>query len=259
MHKLITKLMEKRNALISQTISRGLPPEATCAVGPDSQQRFKPSGIDWLGDVPEHWSLKRLGWHVDLLTGFPFKSDLFSFNEGIRLVRGDNITEGQFRWGDKTRYWAGPTDGLEAFFLRPGDLLIGMDGSKVGRNYAVIAEEDLPLLLVQRVARLRVTKSLETKLLSYLIGSELFRIWVELTKTDPAVPHISSHDIRSFPILLPPVREQNAIVSYLDRETAKLDQMVDKTESAIKRFQEYRTALITATVTGKIDIREVTA
>jgi restriction endonuclease S subunit len=205
--------------------------------------------------VLAHWKVERLGWHIDLLTGFPFQSERFSFTDGISLVRGDNVTEGSLRWGEKTRYWPEPTTGIKQYLLAAGDLLIGMDGSKVGKNYARVTEADLPLLLVQRVARLRVGNSLERRFLFRLIGSELFRSWVELTKTDPAIPHISPHDIRSYPIPLPCLDEQRAIADFLDRETAKFDRMLSKVETAVKRLQEYRTALITAAVTGKIDVR----
>jgi hypothetical protein len=186
------------------------------------------------------------------VTGFPFQSELFSFEEGIKLVRGDNVTEGKLRWGEKTRCWPEPADNLRPFFLAVDDVLIGMDGSKVGKNYAIVRAEDLPLLLVQRVARLRVDLRITPRFLFYLIASELFRIWVELVKTEPAVPHISPHDIRSFPVAVPTRDEQLALTHC---ETGKLDVMIRKVEAAIEKLQEYRAALITAAVTGKIDVR----
>src|SRR5439155_19102082 len=146
--RLIELLEEKRAALITHAVTRGLNPDAS----------LRESGIEWLGKIPAHWELKQLGYGVDLLTGFPFKSEQFSLSDGVKLVRGDNVTSGNLRWGEKTRYWPELTRDLEMFLLKAGDVLIGMDGSKVGKNYAIVAAEDLPLLLVQRVARLR-TKS----------------------------------------------------------------------------------------------------
>ena len=244
--ELIERLKEKRTALISRTVTRGL----------NRNVKLKPCGIEWLADIPEHWTLRTLRHHIDLLTGFAFQSEFFSFADGIKLVRGDNVTEGELRWGEKTRYWAESVSHLSMFFLANGDVLIGMDGSKVGKNYAMIEQADLPLLLVQRVARLRVDHRFTARFLFYLIGSELFRTWVELVKTEPAVPHISPHDIRAFPVAVPLIDEQHAIAEYLDRETAKIDKMMEKIEAAIEKLQEYRTALITAAVTGKIDVRK---
>ncbi len=211
--------------------------------------RYKSSGVEWLGNVPEHWEVKKLGWHIDLFTGFAFQSERFSLDDGIRLVRGDNVTEGELRWGDKTRYWTEESPSLDKFSLRAGDIVIGMDGSKVGKNYAMVRESDLPLLLVQRVARLRCDEAIHQRFLFALIGSEQFRTWVELTKTEPAIPHISPHDIRAFPVPFPSEAEQRAIAAYLDRETGRVDRLVAKKQDLIERLKEKRTALISRTVT----------
>ncbi|HET9742350.1 MAG TPA: restriction endonuclease subunit S [Terriglobales bacterium] len=251
---LTEKLKEKRAALISRTVIRGLPPDEARAAGFQPNPKMKSYGVEWLGNVPEHWNVTKLGRHIRLLTGYPFNSELFSFIDGIKLVRGDNVTEGELRWGDKTRCWNEPYRDLQEYLLAASDVLIGMDGSKVGKNYALVQTSDLPLLLVQRVARLRTKNTLQTGFLLRLIGSSLFQTWVELVKTDPAVPHISPHDIRDFPLALPPLPEQRAIADFLERETVKIDSLVAKVEQAIERLLEYRTALITAAVTGKIQV-----
>src|SRR5690606_27277436 len=110
---------------------------------------------------------------------------------GIKLVRGDNVTEGSLRWGDKTRIWKIITQDLDRFYLDENDIVIGMDGSKVGKNFALIQKEDLPLLLVQRVARIRATSPLIAKYIYYSISSFNFKYHVNFSKTDPAIPHIT--------------------------------------------------------------------
>ncbi len=210
---------------------------------------YKNTDFEWIGEIPKSWSLKRVGHHVDFITGFAFKSDLFSFEDGIRLVRGDNVTEGILRWGEKTRCWPKLTKSIEQYLLQDQDILIGMDGSKVGKNYAVVRESDLPLLLVQRVARLRTDDELDFRYLTYLIGSELFRIWVTLVKTDPAIPHISPKDIRSFPLPYPPFHEQRAIGKFLDHEVSKIDTLIEKQQQLIKLLKEKRQAVISHAVT----------
>lgn len=215
--------------------------------------KYKGSEVEWLGEVPEGWEVTRLGWHIDLLTGFPFKSELFSFDEGIKLVRGDNVTEGKLRWGEKTRSWIEVTDALKMYLLKSEDLLIGMDGSKVGKNYALVHPEDLPLLLVQRVARLRTVGSIQIGFLYRLIGSKLFFTWVELTKTDPAIPHISPKNIQNFPISLPTVPEQAAIATFLDRETARIDALIARKKRQIELLTEKRASLISHAVTKGLD------
>ena len=104
---------------------------------------FNPKRQDWIKSIPKGWSQKRIGFNTRLLTGFAFKSEQFSYDDGIRLVRGDNVTEGYLRWGAKERLWPLMGKEFENFLLNEGDILIGMNGSKVGKNYAMVKNEDL--------------------------------------------------------------------------------------------------------------------
>jgi type I restriction enzyme, S subunit len=170
------------------------------------------------------WQVARLGDHVEMLFGFAFKSAGFTTESGaIRLVRGDNITEGQLRWGEKTRRWPCVTSELERYLLRDGDVVIGMDGSKVGRNWARIRTSDLPLLLVQRVARLRPRSTLASGFIPLLIGSAAFRRHVDAVKTGSSIPHISGKQIGEFEFLLPPRYEQDAIAATLGALDDKIE------------------------------------
>lgn len=214
---------------------------------------YQETNFDFFGKIPTSWKMKRTGHHVDFITGFAFKSDKFSFENGIKLVRGDNVTEGNLRWGDKTRYWSEVTKDLNQYLLQDKDILIGMDGSKVGKNYTIVSESDLPLLLVQRVARLRTDPFLNHRFLAYLIGSELFRIWTTLVKTDPAIPHISPADIRGFPLPYPTIYEQQKITNFLDHETSKIDTLIANQVTLIELLKEKRQAVISHAVTRGIN------
>jgi restriction endonuclease S subunit len=137
----IEGLKEKRTSLINHIVTKGL----------DSNIEMKDSGVEWIGEIPKHWVIKRIGFVSELLTGFPWKSDLFDFNEGLKIVRGENVSEGFLRWGERTRFWKQPVDENSNYFLSENDSVISMDGSKVGKNYVRIIQEDLPLLLHQRM------------------------------------------------------------------------------------------------------------
>lgn len=163
----------------------------------------------------DSWEYVKLGDYFDILTGFPFKSELFSNNPpGIKLVRGDNITSGYLRWGEKTRYWRNVTKDLEKYLLKQNDILISMDGSLVGKNFAKINESELPLLLVQRVARLRVKNNVSPDFAFQYIRSE-FPKYVKKVRTVSAIPHISPNDIHDFTIPLIPSVEQRRIATIL--------------------------------------------
>ena len=90
---------------------------------------------------PEFCSLSDL---AEIIVGFPFKSENFNTEEnGIKLVRGKNVTSGSFRWDEDTRWWNNLTSELYGYYLRENDIIIGMDGSRVGKNYAKVKKSDL--------------------------------------------------------------------------------------------------------------------
>ena len=247
--RLIGLLQEKRTALITRAVTQGLDPNVP----------MKDSGVEWLGEIPAHWELKPVGRIADSLVGFPFPSGRFSTEAGVRLVRGDNVTTGSLRWGRRTRYWPESPPHDDRYFLSKRDVVIGMDGSKVGRNYALIGGSELPLLLVQRVTRLRMTGDHDAGFVFLSIADPRFHAHVDTNRTDPAVPHITLKDILNFPLPVPPAAEQRAIAAFLDRKKTQLDALVAKTRKAINHLGGYRTALISAAVTGKIDVRKEAA
>lgn len=170
------------------------------------------------------WKHTYLGEHVDLLTGFPFRSSEFLEIPGVRLARGDNVKRGFFDWSDgKAKYWPSVSAELEQYLLEPGDVLIGMDGSRVGENWVRVTESDLPCLLVQRVARLRARLTLDQRFLRFLVGVPAFSAYVKAVHTGTSIPHISGEQIRRFPIVLPPLREQKAIACILGALDDKID------------------------------------
>ena len=187
--------------------------------------------------MPDEWKETTLGEHVDVATGEAFKSARFGTlpESGTLLARGDNVKEGEFEFGDKARYWPEFTPDLERYLLREGDVLIGMDGSKVGKNWVRVQKKDLPCLLVQRVARLRAKETMDQWFLRYLIGNPQFKNYVERIKTGTTIPHISGGQIKSYDILLPPVVEQTSIAAILGAldEKIELNRRMNETLEAL--------------------------
>ena len=212
---------------------------------------YKDSGVEWLGEIPVGWKVRRLKVEINLLTGFPFQSSKYS-NEGIKLARGINVKEGRFDWDD-VRHWSELTKELERFLLQEGDVLIGMDGSKVGKNFCKVNMDDLPVLLLQRVARLRAKKFLNQNYLYWSIANHSFLSWVNMSKTDPMVPHIAPKDINGYVITLPPLPEQTAIANFLDEKTAKIDQAIAQKEKMIELLKERKQIIIQNAVTKGLD------
>jgi type I restriction enzyme S subunit len=180
------------------------------------------------------WRVKRLGDHIDLLTGFPFPSDQYS-DSGVRLLRGSNVKRGETDWSEElVQYWPRLMSALQRYQLQAGDLVIAMDGSLVGRSYARLKESDLPAILLQRVARIR-SKTIDIGYLTQIVGSRRFVEYCDSVKTVTAIPHISSADIQNFEITMPPtLPEQTAIadvLSEMDAELLVLEQRREKTRA----------------------------
>jgi type I restriction enzyme S subunit len=250
--KVIALLNEQKQAIIHRAVTRGIAPSVP----------FKPSGILWLGDIPQHWEVRRLGHAIRLQTGFPFASTGFVQGEsGTRLLRGINVTPSGIRWNEAVRWQRQNGDGLDEFTLDVGDIALGMDRPIIGPGVraASIREEDTPSLLLQRVARLRPTAILDAKFLLLLLRGRVFRDYMAPIFTGISVPHLSPQQIKNFRVALPSLIEQRAIVTHLESETSGLDIAVSRLECEIKLLCEYRTRLVADVVTGKLDVREAAA
>lgn len=176
-----------------------------------------------VGEFP----IDQLGNLAELDTGFAFKSADFS-NQGVRLARGDNVKRGQFEWGEKAKFWPAVTPELARYQLTVGDVLIGMDGSRVGENWVRVSEDDLPSLLVQRVARLRAKPGNDQDFIWYLIANERFVRYIKGVATGTSIPHISGTQIRNFEVPAPPLnvqRQISAVLRSIDKKTALNRQM----------------------------------
>jgi len=254
--ELIERLKEKRTALISRTVTRGLPPARARAAGLSANPTLKPSGIEWIGDVPKHWQVTKMSRVCatirDGTHNPPDRAD------GIhRLLSVRNVQEGRFTLlsDDRTMTAEDFAELQLSYTVEEGDIVLAIVGATTGKSAIVGRFENVT---VQRsLAILRPNKSaISSSFLHYVIQSPVVQTEIELTIFKySAQPGIYLEDIGRLLVVRPPLPEQVAITAYLDEETAKLDALVGKVEAAVERLQEYRTALITAAVTGKIDVR----
>jgi len=250
--KLLALLAEKRQATISHAVTRGL----------DANVPMKDSGIPWLGDVPAHWRVTKCGRFLSILSGFAFPSaDFDRDGQGTRLLRGVNVSVGTLRWEDVVYWERSHEDGLDEYELKAGDLVIGMDRPLIaaGVRVAKVTDGDLPCLLLQRVALLRTRDGLETDFLMHCLSTSMFVAHFAPDTTGVSVPHISPDQIGAFVVAIPPVEEQRQIVEKLDRELTRLAALRSQAERAVELLREHRGALITAAVTGQIDVRTAAA
>lgn len=200
--------------------------------------------------IPSDWEVKKIGELTNVLTGFPFPGNTILENGNVRLLRGVNITEGQIRHSDDIdRFYSGNIESLREYALREDDLVIGMDGSKVGKNSAIIHKNESGNLLVQRVARLRVKNSKQPiSYLFYFISSNNFIAYIDSLKTNSAIPHISPADIRNYTIPLPSkIEEQQRIANAL----SDVDSLIANLEKLIAKKKNIKQGAMQQLLTGK--------
>lgn len=154
-------------------------------------------------EIPEGWENGCLDNLSIQFSGFSFKGEDYSFDEGITVVRGENVTEQRLRW-DTHKKWNLELDArMKKCFLIENDIVIGMDGSKVGKNWSMISPHELPLLLAQRVTSVRGKNSYDSFYIFLSLSVLNFEEYVSQVQTGTSVPHISGQQIKDFPLLIP--------------------------------------------------------
>ncbi len=188
------------------------------------------------------WGLKSVGDLLDILSGFPFDGTaIVEDTFGVPILRGVNITEGRIRHGkDIDRFFLGDTSSLERFRVRSGDLVIAMDGSKVGKNSAIVGPADESALLVQRVARLRSVDSLLCRFVFQTVHSERFHRYVDRVNTSSGIPHISGQQIAEFPVAVPCADELKAVLGVME----EIQAAIGSNDAKLHNLRSHKAALM---------------
>lgn len=250
--QLIALLGEQRRAVLQKILTQGI----------DQAAPLRDSGIEYLGSVPAHWAVERLGWHVDLLPGYPFESAGFSGDPSqIRLLRGVNVGVQNVGWAETVFWPAEGLDGLEVYALRTGDLVLGLDRPIIrdGIRVCRVTEADVPSALVQRVARLRAKHSIDSTYVQYLLSGGSFARYLAPIFTGISVPHLSPKQVRDFRVPVPPVEEQKRIVEHLASATSAIDAEIRVAHEQTELLAEFRTRLTADVVIGRLDVRTAAA
>lgn len=200
----------------------------------------------------------KLKYISDLLPGYAFPSDNFSNdNNNIRLLRGVNVGTGGTKW-EETEYWGGELDKYSEYRLQEGDVVLAMDRPWIndGIRIAQLTESDCPALLVQRVLRIRSNSEVLQSYIRIALESTRFKQYFDPILTGVSVPHISKDQVGEFEIPLPSIKEQQNIVSKWENYREKKADLENKSSELIDHLKQKRQALITAAVTGQIDISQ---
>jgi type I restriction enzyme, S subunit len=191
-----------------------------------------------------------IGQVAECFSGYPFESKEFCPpGEGeARVFRGDNLKEGCSEWGAKEKRWKAISPELEKYQLKQNDVLVGMDGSKVGKNWTRVDKGDLPALLGQRVCRIRAGEFADQDFIFHVFGSYDFKSYVECVKTGTSIPHISNNQIRDFGVFLPPLPEQKKIAEIL----SGIDNLIANKEKQISTLTTLQKSVLDALVEDQV-------
>ena len=241
--KLIRLLEEEKQAVIHRAVTRGLDPNV----------RLKPSGVQWLGDIPAHWEVRRFKAMCRIRYGLgqpPRESA-----NGLPLIRATNVDHGRII--EKNLVYVDPSavpTGRDAI-LKEREIIVVRSGAYTADS-AIIPKAYAGAVtgydMVVTVTGARPEFVAMALLCTYLRDDQLI-----VASTRSAQPHLNAEELGSSVLLLPPLPEQTAIVRYLDKATADIDTAIDHARRQIELLQEYRTRLIADVVTGQVDVRAV--
>jgi type I restriction enzyme S subunit len=234
-------LAEKRQALISQAVTRGLDPNAP----------LKPSGIPWLGDVPEHWEVNKICWLFGLIGSgtTPASSNENYYDGDFPWVNTGELNDGVITETKKS-VTEEAINTLSALTVFPaGTLLIALYGATIGK----LGILNISATTNQACCALGNPIGIKTKFMFYwFLGN---RQHIIAMAYGGGQPNISQELVKQLRFAVPPLPEQQAIVAYLDTETARMEGVGAAIKTQIETLREYRQALVSAAVTGKIDVR----
>ncbi|MEZ5537962.1 MAG: restriction endonuclease subunit S [Thiolinea sp.] len=241
---LIDKLNEQRIALITHAVTKGLNPDV----------EMKSTGIRWLEKVPKTWQKRRLKFVVQNIVDTEHKTAEFFEDGDYLVVRTTNVRNGKLIL-DKAKYTNQEVyeEWTRRATPKAGDILFTREAPA---GEACIVPNDIKLCIGQRMVLFQFDKAeINPVFLLNALQAGLADEFIKKLSLGSTVAHFNMSDIQNIPILLPSVEEQNDIASYLGVATHRVDRMIDLNQQTIDKLREYRTALITAAVTGKIDLR----
>ena len=242
--RMIELLDEKRSALISWVVTKGLDPNVP----------MKDSGVEWLGETPVHWDVKRLKHllRAPLQYGANEPSNHID-PDSPRYIRITDIREDGTLWDETFR--SIPQEVAEPYLLAEGDLLFARSGATVGKTFKYRPRWG-KAAYAGYLVRARLDDHLtESDFVEYYTHSQEYKDWILSNLIQSTIQNVSAERYASLVVPLPPLVEQRAISKHLDSETAKLNPLMATVREGIARLQELRSALISAAVTGRIDVR----
>lgn len=243
--RLLELYEEEKIAIINQAVTKGINPDV----------KMKDSGIEWLGEIPEHWEVKRLKSVVSKVgSGVTPRGGAEVYQTtGIPLLRSQNIYNDGLKLEDVAYISEEIHNSMSNSEVLSGDVLLNITGGSIGRAFYI--EDWLGKANVnQHVCIIRPRDIIITRFLFLVLISQIGQEQIEFEQTGSGREGLNFESLKNFIIPFPCIQEQQSIVHYIETETARIDAKISKTEKLIELLEEYRAALISEVVTGKVKV-----
>lgn len=239
--KMIDLLNERKQIIINRAVTKGLNPNA----------KMKDSGVEWIGEVPEGWEVRRLKHllKANLMYGAneSAESEVESYPRYIRITDIDE--DGKLR---PDTFRSLPPKKAEPYLLKKGDLLFARSGATAGKTY--LFNEDIKACFAGYLIKASLKEALLPEYLDYYTKSGIYDNWKKSIFIQATIPNIGAEKYANLQITLPSIKEQEDIVKHLDVETGKINQVVRNCEKQISLLQERKQIIINEVVTGKVKV-----
>lgn len=244
--KQIELLKEQKQAVINKAVTKGL----------DDTVPMKDSGVEWLGEVPEHWEVRKLR----TLTKYQFQyganeSGILYSSKEPRYIRITDIDkDGSLKIENKLSL---STCIAEPYILNTGDILFARSGATVGKSFIFKSDYEQSAFAGYLI-RFKPNKDilLSDYVYRFTLGSS-YQLWINNIFIQSTIQNISAEKYKNLQIAVPSINEQQEIIDYIDNITTKIDTAITKTQQEIELLTEYKISLISSVVTGKVDVRSV--
>ena len=208
--------------------------------------KYKDSGIAWIGEIPEHWDTYQLKRCSKFINGYAFNSNHFNKDKGIPVIRIGDILNEQISF--ENIVYVQENNEHEKFMAHKNDILIAMSGATVGK-IGIYSTED-KVYINQRVG---IIRTIQYNFIKRMFTTNGFVDYVNLSSAGSAQPNISSEEILNFYIPAPSIKEQQLIATYLDQKCSEIDELITMQEEMITKLQSYKQSVITEAVTKGLD------
>ena len=242
----ITLLKEQRTSLVNEVVTKGLNPNV----------KMKDSGVEWIGEIPEHWGLRKLT-HISDYVNCGYTSTPDYVDEGVMFLSGQNVKNGKIDY-TKFNYISEELHNELTKKIKPqiGDLLVVRVGghSNIGMSCVVDTSVDFSIYVSLTLVRLKNTIC-SSYFFNFIFNNDRFREFCLVeTKIGGGVGNLNVKDFERFQFPLPPIQEQLQIIQFLDKRTIEIDDLIQLEQNKIDLLKEYRQSLISNVVTGKIKV-----